>query len=232
MTADTPTPTTDDREPSLRNATLSDVTARRLPRPESITAVIRHHVRPDAAAAYEQWLQRIVPIAERFPGHRGVHVIHPPAGSTLYTVTIRFDSLLHADDWFQSAARHALLDEVLPMLDSDEEVKTVTGLEFWFQPAPGQKPARRYKQPAHALRHLPAHAVRAAGRAMARRLGAGAARHLPLPLRHLGHRRGTDDLCADAPHHTARGRLALSLTGDRALASAEAAPCTSGIGPT
>jgi antibiotic biosynthesis monooxygenase (ABM) superfamily enzyme len=148
MTADTPTPTptTDDREPSLRNATLSDVTARRLPRPESITAVIRHHVRPDAAAAYEQWLQRIVPVAERFPGHRGVHVIHPAAGSTLYTVTIRFDSLLHADDWFQSAARHALVDEVLPLLDSDEEVKTVTGLEFWFQPAPGQKPARRYKQ--------------------------------------------------------------------------------------
>lgn len=150
MTADRSMPmtaaTTDDREPSLRNATLSDVTARRLPRAESITAVIRHHVRPEAATAYEQWLQRIVPIAERFPGHRGVHVIHPPAGSTLYTVTIRFDSLLHADDWFQSAARHALLDEVLPLLASDEEVKTVTGLEFWFHPGPGQKPARRYKQ--------------------------------------------------------------------------------------
>ena len=32
------------------------------------------------------------------------------------------------------------------MLDGDEEVKTVTGLEFWFHPGPGQKPARRYKQ--------------------------------------------------------------------------------------
>ena len=51
MTADSPspTPTSDDREPSLRNATFSDVTARRLPRAESITAVIRHHVRPEAA---------------------------------------------------------------------------------------------------------------------------------------------------------------------------------------
>ncbi|MGJ7492464.1 antibiotic biosynthesis monooxygenase [Variovorax sp. ZT4R33] len=146
-TDDSPRATNDDhREPSLRSATLSDVASRSLPRAESITAVIRHHVRADAASAYEQWLQRIVPIAERFPGHRGVHVIHPPAGSTLYTVTIRFDSLLHADDWFQSAARHALLDEVLPLLDADEEVKTVTGLEFWFHPGPGQKPARRYKQ--------------------------------------------------------------------------------------
>jgi uncharacterized protein len=87
-----------------------------------------------------------VPIAERFPGHRGVHVIHPAAGSTLYTVTIRFDSLLHAEDWFQSAARGALLDEVRPLLESGENVQTVTGLEFWFHPGPGQKAAKRYKQ--------------------------------------------------------------------------------------
>jgi antibiotic biosynthesis monooxygenase (ABM) superfamily enzyme len=150
MTADDTTPTSpgmnDHREPGLRNATLSDVSARSLPRGESVTAVIRHHVRPDMASVYEKWLKRIVPIAERFPGHRGVHVIQPPAGSTLYTVTIRFDSLLHAEDWFKSAARHALLVEVLPMLAADEEVQTVTGLEFWFQPGPGQKPARRYKQ--------------------------------------------------------------------------------------
>ena len=139
-------PVSDDREPSLRSATLSDVSARRVPRPESVTAVIRHQVRSGAAADYEQWLRRIVPIAERFPGHRGVHVIHPPSGGGLYTVTIRFDSVLHAEDWFQSAARRALLEEVGPLLASDEEVKTVTGLEFWFHTEAGQKAAKRYKQ--------------------------------------------------------------------------------------
>lgn len=138
--------TNDDREPSLRSATLSDVSARSVPRSESVTAVIKHHVRSDATGAYEQWLQRIVPIAERFPGHRGVHVIHPPSGGGVYTVTIRFDSLLHAEDWFQSAARRALLEEASPLLASDEEVNTVTGLEFWFQPASTQKAAKRYKQ--------------------------------------------------------------------------------------
>jgi len=139
-------PVSDDREPSLRSATLSDVSARRVPRSESVTAVIRHQVRTGAAADYEQWLRRIVPIAERFPGHRGVHVIHPPSGGGLYTVTIRFDSLLHAEDWFQSAARRALLEEVGPLLASDEEVQTVTGLEFWFHTDASQKAARRYKQ--------------------------------------------------------------------------------------
>lgn len=146
MQFEQPSATTDHREPSLRNAPLDEVAALSLPHPESVTAVIRHHVRPEAVGAYEQWLKRIMPVAGRFPGHRGVHVIHPPAGSTLYTVTIRFDSLQHADDWFQSAARQALLGEVTPFLYGDEQRQTVTGLEFWFQPEPGQKPAKRYKQ--------------------------------------------------------------------------------------
>jgi antibiotic biosynthesis monooxygenase (ABM) superfamily enzyme len=140
------TPFVEPRDPSLRKASLDDLSARSLPRPESVTAVIRHHVRAESVAAYEQWLKRIVPIAERFPGHRGVHVIRPAPGSTLYTVTLRFDSLPHAEDWFQSAARQTLLSEVMPLLSRDEQRQTVTGLEFWFHPEPGQKPARRYKQ--------------------------------------------------------------------------------------
>ena len=60
--------------------------------------------------------------------------------------TPRFDSLLHAEDWFGSVARQELVDEVLPLLESEEEIETQTGLEFWFHPAVGQKQARRYKQ--------------------------------------------------------------------------------------
>jgi antibiotic biosynthesis monooxygenase (ABM) superfamily enzyme len=138
--------TADSRNASLRDAPLAEVAARGLPRPESVTAVIRHHVRTDAVADYEQWLKRIMPIAQRFPGHRGVHILRPATGSTLYTVTLRFETLAHAEDWFQSTARQTLLAEVLPLLAHDEQRETVTGLEFWFRPEPGQKPAKRYKQ--------------------------------------------------------------------------------------
>lgn len=140
------TPFVEPRDPSLRSASLDDLAARSLPRPESVTVAIRHHVRAESVTAYEQWLKHIVPIAERFPGHRGVHVIRPTPGSTLYTVTLRFDTLAHAEDWFQSEARQTLLSEVMPFLSRDEQRQTVTGLEFWFHPEPGQKPARRYKQ--------------------------------------------------------------------------------------
>ena len=138
--------TTDDRHPELRTATLDEIAGRAVPGAETVTAVIQQTVRRESVAAYEQWLKKVVPIAARFPGHRGVNVIHPAAGGLQYTITIRFDSLAHAQDWFASGARKQLVDEVAPLLDADEKVETRSGLEFWFHPAPGQPPARRYKQ--------------------------------------------------------------------------------------
>lgn len=136
----------EERQPELRTATLADIAARDAPRPDSVTSVIQHQVKPEEVAPYEQWLSRIMPVAARFPGHRGVNVIPPVAGNSTYTITIRFDSLAHAEDWFRSEARRQLVEEATPFLAGDEKVDTVTGLEFWFRPPPGQKPAKRYKQ--------------------------------------------------------------------------------------
>ncbi|MGI4779229.1 MAG: hypothetical protein ACRYGA_14140 [Janthinobacterium lividum] len=59
---------------------------------------------------------------------------------------LRFDSPLHAEDWFQSDARHELPEEAAPLLADPDAWRTVTGLEFRFDAASGVKPARRYKQ--------------------------------------------------------------------------------------
>lgn len=106
-----------------------------------VTVVIEHALRPGAAAAYEQWLARIIPVAGRFPGHRGVHVLRPPGGEGKYTVTLRFDDLEAAQHWLASEQRARLLGEASPLLVREEEVRTVSGIEFWFN-APGT-PERR-----------------------------------------------------------------------------------------
>jgi len=138
---------TDDRHPELRTASLSDIAARDLPRPDMVTAVVQHELKPEVGPQYEQWLTRIIPVATRFPGHGGVNVIRPPSGASSYTVTIRFDTLEHAQDWFKSDARQQLMEEVEPLLERAEKVDTVTGLEFWFMPPTvAQKRARPYKQ--------------------------------------------------------------------------------------
>lgn len=137
---------TEDRQPELRTATLDEIIGRAPPRPDTVTAVIRQNVKPEAVAQYEQWLKKVMPIAARFPGHRGVNVIHPAAGTHQYTIVIRFDSLAHAQDWFESTARRQLVDEAVAFQDADEKVETRSGLEFWFHPPASQKPAKRYKQ--------------------------------------------------------------------------------------
>jgi len=136
----------DRRQPELRTATLAEISQRGPANTETVTAVIQQVVRQDAASAYEVWLKKVVPIAARFPGHRGVNVIRPVAGGRKYTIAIHFDSIEHAQDWFMSVARSQLIEEVMPLLEAQETVETRSGLEFWFHPHPGQPPAKRYKQ--------------------------------------------------------------------------------------
>ena len=140
--------TMDDHDPTLglRRAALSDIEARDPERPDMVTAVIRHDIQPGLLARYEEWLKRIVPLAARVPGHRGVSVIRPHAGGTLYTVTIRFDSVRHAEDWLHSEVRRQFIAEVEPWLRQPESVETVTGLEFWFTPSGGRPLVKPWKQ--------------------------------------------------------------------------------------
>ena len=117
-------------------------------RPDMVSTVIEHAVRSGSQPAYEQWLKRIIPVAARFPGHRGVVVIRPDSSSNTYTIAIRFDRLECAETWFRSDERRQLVAEVEPLLDRSEKVETVTGLEFWFSPPPSALPrrAKPYKQ--------------------------------------------------------------------------------------
>jgi antibiotic biosynthesis monooxygenase (ABM) superfamily enzyme len=135
-----------EQQPDLRRASPSEIAIRELPRADLVTSVIQHEVKPGAEAEYEAWLTRITPIAERFPGHRGIHFIRPVEGSSTYTVLLRFDTLEHAQDWLKSAARQALVSEVAHYLKSNESIEIKTGLEFWFKPPSGRKQPSPLKQ--------------------------------------------------------------------------------------
>src|SRR5436190_17153519 len=103
------------QDSDLRSALPAEIQSRELPRADIVTSVIEHDVKPGAEVAYEAWIKRISPIAERFPGHRGISIVGPSGGAAKYTLVLRFDTLQHAQDWFQSAARRALMAEVQPL---------------------------------------------------------------------------------------------------------------------
>lgn len=118
-----------------------------LPPPDVVTSVIQHSVRPGAEASYERWLEKITPIAKRYPGHSGIEFIRPPGGTGTYTIMLRFGSLKDLQQWLASESRRMLVAEAEQFFERGEKIDIKTGLEFWFTPPePRQKHAAPWKQ--------------------------------------------------------------------------------------
>jgi antibiotic biosynthesis monooxygenase (ABM) superfamily enzyme len=111
-----------------------------------VTTVIRQHPLPEAVTRYEDWLKEIIPIAKQFAGHHGVNVIRPLGGAGAYTIVLHFDTIENLRNWLASDVRMRLIEKIRPFLQVDENIDIETGLEFWFTPPPGGKPAKAYKQ--------------------------------------------------------------------------------------
>jgi antibiotic biosynthesis monooxygenase (ABM) superfamily enzyme len=115
-------------------------------RPDMVAAVVLHRVAAGMRTRYEHWLERLIPVAATFHGHRGVDVVRPAEGSSTYTVAIRFDDLEGAQAWLASRARQSLAEEVEPLLAEAGQSRPVTGLEFWFDAGGTRKPPWRFRQ--------------------------------------------------------------------------------------
>jgi antibiotic biosynthesis monooxygenase (ABM) superfamily enzyme len=116
-------------------------------RQRSVTAVIRHHVKPGAEPAYEDWAKRISDASRSFPGRLNLNIIKPVGADRTYTLTIHFADSASLNKWFGSKVRNKLIKEAEGLFVHPEDVEIKTGLEFWFQPprsAPG--PAKPWKQ--------------------------------------------------------------------------------------
>ena len=111
-----------------------------------VTTVIRHRPLADAVGRYEDWLKEIALAAQQFAGHHGVNVIRPHGAGDVYTIVLHFGTVEHLRKWLESDVRVQLVRKIRPFLRSEENIDIKTGLEFWFTPPPGGKPAKPYKQ--------------------------------------------------------------------------------------
>lgn len=107
------------------------------PSSDPVTVVVTRRVRPGREAAYEAWLSRLIDATRALPGFRGVDILRPPAGGHEYTALYRFDSVADLQGFEQSELRRRALAEVGDLVEADAVLRTMTGLEFWFDPPPG-----------------------------------------------------------------------------------------------
>ena len=114
-----------------------------------VTAVITHRVRPGREAGYEEWLKGIAADSRNFDGYQGAHILRPELGVTTdHVVVLQFDTCQHLETWMQSETRKGWVERVQPLIREPESIKTLTGLEPWFQlpSQPSHSPPKRYKQ--------------------------------------------------------------------------------------
>jgi uncharacterized protein len=124
------------------------VTPTTLPHPDELaTLVIQHWVRAGLHDEYEQWLGRIMPVSQDYPGHLGANVIRPTGTHQPYTIVVRFDTTAHLENWVGSERRRELVAEIAPLLKAPDQFEVHKGAAFWFTPAvAGGAPPVRWKQ--------------------------------------------------------------------------------------
>lgn len=108
----------------------------------AVNILITRSVRPGREAAFEEAVGAWIPIAMRFPGHRGVVMLRPGPGSLGYATLLRFRS---GADWERFRAwpdYQAFVESLRPMLAAEPSTQPLHGMESWFIPTDGGGPAR------------------------------------------------------------------------------------------
>ncbi|MFG6096095.1 antibiotic biosynthesis monooxygenase [Leptothoe sp. ISB3NOV94-8A] len=116
---------------------------------QHVTAVITHRVKVGRQEGYEEWIRGISAAAREFEGHLGVSILRPqPDTPPDYVIVLQFDACSHLTAWLNSDTRHTWIERVKPLIQAQETIQVLSGLESWFQlpKQPGPKAPRRYKQ--------------------------------------------------------------------------------------
>ncbi|MBM3269980.1 MAG: antibiotic biosynthesis monooxygenase [Candidatus Sericytochromatia bacterium] len=96
-----------------------------------VTLVVARRPKPGSEAALEAWLEEIVAVAGRFPGHLGSLVVEPHPGQAEYVLIARYASQEHLQRWWDSAECAELLARG-EALTRTMDIQTLTGMEGWF----------------------------------------------------------------------------------------------------
>ncbi|MEI6444846.1 MAG: antibiotic biosynthesis monooxygenase [Nostocales cyanobacterium ELA583] len=115
---------------------------------DHVTAVISHLIRTGREEGYEEWIKGIGPVAKTFIGHLGVNIIRPQQGVRQeYVIVLCFDKKENLQTWLNSEERSEWMERAKPLIQEQEDVQVMTGLETWYDlPKRTQKsPPKRYK---------------------------------------------------------------------------------------
>ena len=106
----------------------------------AVTVLVTRRVAPQGVAGFEAAMAGMIEAATHFPGHLGGQLVRPgEAGGgdepLLYHVVFAFDNEAHLAAWQDSPERARWLAQVAPHTVGAQEMRRVSGLDYWFAPA-------------------------------------------------------------------------------------------------
>jgi uncharacterized protein len=100
-----------------------------------ITVIVTRTAKKGRIKEFEDWMEGIVHESLKFEGHLGVNVIKPVEQSRPeYVIIFRFNTLDNLLKWERSQARKEWLEKSKNVVEGEDKVQKLTGLEFWFTP--------------------------------------------------------------------------------------------------
>jgi antibiotic biosynthesis monooxygenase (ABM) superfamily enzyme len=108
-----------------------------------ITVIVTRTAKKGRIKEFEDWMDGIVHESLKFEGHLGVNIIRPIEESKPeYVIIFRFNTLDNLLKWEKSQERKDWLEKSKDVVEGEDKVQKVTGLEFWFTPR-SPYPAKR-----------------------------------------------------------------------------------------
>jgi antibiotic biosynthesis monooxygenase (ABM) superfamily enzyme len=101
-----------------------------------ITVIVTRIAKQGKIKEFEDWMDGIVHESLKFEGHLGVDVIRPVEQSKPeYVIIFRFNTLNNLLKWERSQVRKEWLEKSKDVVEGEDKVQKLTGLEFWFTPS-------------------------------------------------------------------------------------------------
>lgn len=106
----------------------------------AVTVLVTRRVMPQGVAGFEAAMAGMMEAARSFTGHLGGQLVHPDeiGGADeplLYHVVFAFDTEEHLAAWQASPERAHWLAQVTPYTLGMQDMRRVSGLDYWFAPA-------------------------------------------------------------------------------------------------
>ncbi|WP_029297405.1 antibiotic biosynthesis monooxygenase [Chryseobacterium hispalense] len=112
---------------------------------QGASVVVTHHILDGKQNEYESWLDEIIPQTRHSEGFIDLQIVRPIPGLTfVYTVIIRFDTIIHLKNWMESGNRKKLIEKANPLFRKNDNYEIRSGLDFLFtsESTTGKAPVR------------------------------------------------------------------------------------------